>query len=621
MFPLDRWILGILLAFAISAPLAAQPNPVKTIPCDVLVAGGGLGGVASALEALRLGQKVCLTEITDWLGGQVSQQGVSALDEGRSENKEVLFSKQYKEFRRRVRKHYGGEHNPGKCWVSQLCFSPQVGAQVLEEMLEPYQRSGQLVVLTNTVIQDLELNAHQILSVTAITHIPKDPKQGVNSLPLSHFIEDWYNPIPSPRFAKQRLSLVPASRQNQQLKWIVIDATETGELLPLAGVPYRLGTDRQTPREPSARATGTDPYCTQAFTYSFVIEHTFFPQFPSKPAEYDSPFHGPSYSFGEEGNTFPVIFSYRRIKSDVYPGDFLIKMIQQFFQLGDVIYLGDQSLQNWAWGNDWRLSTATSNLVLTQQQLEAQGQLTKGNWRGGLRSSALADAETHAYGYYYWLVTGTTDAQIQKVNPQYSKPYFLQYAFLKGADSPMGTEHGLSRYPYIREGRRIIGRPSTGYSEGFTIYETDLNGQGSSMGNSKPTRFFPDSVGLGQYPLDFHSCIINENFAASPYEARILLSPQYKAYQVPLRALIPQKIDNLLAGSKNIATSHITNAAYRIHATEWAIGAAAGNTAAFALRNNVIPAEVANSDTLLKALQTQLVKQGNPIETSIFAEP
>ncbi len=621
MFPLDRWIFGILLAFAISSPLAAQPNPVKTIPCDVLVAGGGLGGVASALEALRLGQKVCLTEITDWLGGQVSQQGVSALDEGRSENKEVLFSKQYKEFRRRVRKHYGGEHNPGKCWVSQLCFSPQVGAQVLEEMLEPYQRSGQLVVLTNTVIQDLELNAHQIFSVTAITHIPKDPKQGVNSLPLSHFIEDWYNPIPSPRFAKQRLSLVPASRQNQQLKWIVIDATETGELLPLAGVPYRLGTDRQTPREPSARATGTDPYCTQAFTYSFVIEHTFFPQFPSKPAEYDSPFHGPSYSFGEEGNTFPVIFSYRRIKSDVYPGDFLIKMIQQFFQLGDVIYLGDQSLQNWAWGNDWRLSTATSNLVLTQQQLEAQGQMTKGNWRGGLRSSALANAETHAYGYYYWLVKGTTDAQIQKVNPQYSKPYFLQYAFLKGADSPMGTEHGLSRYPYIREGRRIIGRPSTGYSEGFTIYETDLNGQGSSTGNSKPTRFFPDSVGLGQYPLDFHSCIINENFAASPYEARILLSPQYKAYQVPLRALIPQKIDNLLAGSKNIATSHITNAAYRIHATEWAIGAAAGNTAAFALRNNVIPAEVANSDTLLKALQTQLVKQGNPIETSIFAEP
>jgi FAD dependent oxidoreductase len=620
MFPLDRWILGILLTFAISSPLAAQPNPVQTIPCDVLVAGGGLGGVASALEALRLGKKVCLTEITDWIGGQISQQGVSALDEGPVKNKEVLFSKQYNEFRQRVRKHYGGEQNPGKCWVSQLCFSPQVGVQVLEEMLEPYKRSGQLVVLTNTVIHDLDLKAHQIRSVTAITHIPKDPKQGVNSLPLSHFIDDWYDPRPSPKFTKRRLSLVPAS-QNYRFNWIVIDATETGELLPLARVPYRLGTDRQTPREPSARATGADPYCTQAFTYGFVIEHTFLPQFPGKIAAYDSPFHGPSYSFGKEGNTFPIIFSYRRIKSDVYAGDFLPKLIQQFFQLGDAIYLGDQSLQNWTWGNDWRLSTATTNLVLTQQQLEAQGQLTKENWRGGLRSSALADAEIHAYGYYYWLVKGTTDSQIQKVNPQYRKPYFLQYAFLQGADSPMGTEHGLSRYPYIREGRRIIGRPSKGYPEGFTIYETDINSQVASVGNSGPIKVFPDGVGLGQYPLDFHSCIIDKNFTPSPYEARTAISAQYDAYQIPLRALIPQKIDNLLAGSKNIATSHITNAAYRIHATEWAIGVAAGNTAAFALRNNVFPSEVANSDALLKDLQTQLVRQGNPIRTSVIAQP
>jgi FAD dependent oxidoreductase len=229
----------------------------------------------------------------------------------------------------------------------------------------------------------------------------------------------------------------------------------------------------------------------------------------------------------------------------------------------------------------------------------------------------LADAETHAYGYYYWLVKGTTDVYIQKTDPEYHKPYFFQYAFLQGADSPMGTEHGLSRYPYIREGRRIIGRPSKDYPEGFTIYETDINSQRSSAGKLEAIRVFPDSVGLGQYPLDFHSCITDANFTASPYEARIVLSPHYDAYQVPLRALIPQKIDNLLAGSKNIATSHITNAAYRIHATEWAIGVAAGNTAAFALRNNVIPAQIASSNTLLKALQAQLVKQGNPIKPQL----
>ena len=53
----------------------------KTIECDVLVAGGGMGGVAAALAAARRGCRTCLIEETDWLGGQLSAQGVSALDE------------------------------------------------------------------------------------------------------------------------------------------------------------------------------------------------------------------------------------------------------------------------------------------------------------------------------------------------------------------------------------------------------------------------------------------------------------------------------------------------------------------------------------------------------------
>ena len=48
---------------------------------DVLVIGGGLGGVAAALRALEAGCTVCITEQTDWLGGQATSQGVAALDE------------------------------------------------------------------------------------------------------------------------------------------------------------------------------------------------------------------------------------------------------------------------------------------------------------------------------------------------------------------------------------------------------------------------------------------------------------------------------------------------------------------------------------------------------------
>jgi hypothetical protein len=44
--------------------------------CDVLVAGGGLGGVAAALAATARGLDVVMSEPTDWIGGQLTSQAV-----------------------------------------------------------------------------------------------------------------------------------------------------------------------------------------------------------------------------------------------------------------------------------------------------------------------------------------------------------------------------------------------------------------------------------------------------------------------------------------------------------------------------------------------------------------
>lgn len=46
----------------------AQPLPETRIPCEIFIAGGGLGGVAAAYDALQLGRQVCMTEISDWIG-------------------------------------------------------------------------------------------------------------------------------------------------------------------------------------------------------------------------------------------------------------------------------------------------------------------------------------------------------------------------------------------------------------------------------------------------------------------------------------------------------------------------------------------------------------------------
>ena len=51
------------------------------LDCDVCIAGGGMGGVAAALAALHRGVRVVMTEPTDWIGGQLTQQAVSCPDE------------------------------------------------------------------------------------------------------------------------------------------------------------------------------------------------------------------------------------------------------------------------------------------------------------------------------------------------------------------------------------------------------------------------------------------------------------------------------------------------------------------------------------------------------------
>ena len=98
-------------------------------------------------------------------------------------------------------------------------------------------------------------------------------------------------------------------------------------------------------------------------------------------------------------------------------------------------------------------------------------------------------------------------------------------------------------------------------------------------------------------------------------------------FQIPLRAMIPQKIDNLVVTGKTIATSHIAAAAYRVHSFEWSSGAAAGMIASYALDNDMMPYELIDESYIkekeLQFLQRKLNDSGNPIafpDTSIFNE-
>ncbi|NBD32210.1 MAG: FAD-dependent oxidoreductase [Cyanobacteria bacterium] len=631
-------------------PSIASPPAEQTIRCDLLVAGGGLAGAATAYEGLLAGKTVCMTELTDWLGGQISSQGTSALDERATQRSLLYFPEGYLELRSRIEEYYG-ELNPGDCWVSESCFIPADAHKILKDQLLTAEKGGEgtLKWFPSTVIKDLERNAegNLIQNVTAIQHQPTETGSPLNTYPLSETIADWYRYEDSARFEKTVIRFIP-----QDENWYVIDATETGELVGLTDVPYRLGIDPRSHLEPTSASETGDPYCTQGFTYTFAMEETATPRYHQEPPFYEQ--YEPYYSYElERLASFDLVFTYRRIWSP---------QTGEERKFGGISFteptVSDISMQNWTWGNDYRPGTAEDNLIYTREQLQANGQLSPGGWQGGLRVETLAKGEENAFGFFHWLVAGTTDSQLGE---GVKEPHF-NYRFLRGLDSPMGTVHGLSKYPYMREGRRIIGRPGYGYPDGFTVWEVDISRKdytdeyyqevlspaayqdlqqevagrdtfavllGEETGKNRArSRIYPDSVGIAHYAIDFHPCMSEhppEKPGNTEREGERRGAGLPYPFQIPLRALIPQEIDNFLVAGKSIATSHIAAAAYRVHSFEWSVGAAAGTTAAFALENKIFPYELVDEPLLqekqLQQLQQRLEENGNPTafpNTSIF---
>src|SRR5947208_2664616 len=112
----------------ITVSMPAQPHEIS---CDILVAGAGMGGVAAAMRAAARGHSVCLTEETNWIGGQLTSGGVSAMDE----NRFIEISggtRTYYELRNRIRNYYRTHYrlapgalenlNPGSCYVFSIVF-------------------------------------------------------------------------------------------------------------------------------------------------------------------------------------------------------------------------------------------------------------------------------------------------------------------------------------------------------------------------------------------------------------------------------------------------------------------------------------------------------------------
>ena len=164
----------------------------------------------------------------------------------------------------------------------------------------------------------------------------------------------------------------------------------------------------------------------------------------------------------------------------------------------------------------------------------------------------------------------------------------------------VGTEDGLAKYPYIRESRRI--RAEFTVLEQHVSTEFRMKETGAKWDEVKAAEF-KDSVGIGSYRIDLHPSTGGNNS----------IDISSLPYQIPLGALLPQRVENLLPACKNLGVTHITNGCYRLHPVEWNIGEAVGALAAFCVAKKRVPRQVPRNNDLLKSFQNLLSDQGVPL--------
>ena len=106
------------------------------------------------------------------------------------------------------------------------------------------------------------------------------------------------------------------------------------------------------------------------------------------------------------------------------------------------------------------------------------------------------------------------------------------------------------------------------------------------------------------YRIDLHPSTSGDNYIDVPS----------CPFHIPLGALLPRRMTNLMAGGKNIGTTHITNGCYRLHPVEWNIGEVAGMLAAHCLNTRTTPHQVQENDSQLATFQALLARAGVEID-------
>ncbi len=387
---------------------------------EVLVIGGTASGICAGLQSSRLGVKTIIAESTPWLGGMLTAAGVSAFD-GNHNMPAGIFG----EFRARLYQHYGGSNKVSTGWVSNTLFEPHIGDSIFKAMAKNEKY--------------LQIHYHyELLSVK---------KEG-NTISGVLFYDNQL----------QKNILIKAKRY--------IDATELGDILAAANIPYDLGMESNDVTKEQVNKYGANDIV-QDITYVAVLKDYGTPQpLVERPKNYDSlEFDASNLSFYKDSTrTKPPVDAIKMLNYGKLPGN--------------------KYMLNWPiYGNDIYLN------VVEKTPKE--------------RAALLEIAKQQTLRFVYF---------IQKD---------LGFRNLALADDEFKTKDKLAYYPYYRESRRVKGLSRMVVQHIATPFETErpLYRTGIAVGDYPIDHHHKKNPAAPQH-LDFFSvpsfnipisCLIPEN--------------------------------------------------------------------------------------------------------------
>ena len=522
-------LLLLFIFFLCGAAEAAEP-----LRYDLVIAGAGTGGSAAAIQAARSGLSVALVEESDFIGGQMTGAAVATMDDvGRTRTGIYL------EFIERVRAHYaqyGTATNICLWGGDTIAVEPSVAQNLLLDMMA---EAGGIDIYRRAAVTGVTMDGDRLTGIEAARR-----GEGGEEEKISFRAE------------------------------VFIDATERGDMLPLAGARYRVGNSVSPGVNPRANV--------QDITYVAVVKKYS----GGLPADLKMP--------GPPPECEKYLAKFRSIvvrDGDTWPGSypFDIPSHNAYRALPDTdnhnLIVGDDSA-TWQyisktcinWANDYP-GRKSDRPGLSVRYIEDE------DYRKKIEREAMH--KTLCFIWYMQSELGMSDWSVdrgQGYGGYFSNDWETANDPLLPPEFAPILRH-FPPFPYVREGRRIVGLD--------TLTDADIV---RDPARGRAVKNYPTSLALGEYPVDVHGSHLDRYMEHDLGETtdsfpRTWVGSQ-GGFPVPFEAFIPMEVDGLIAAEKNISVSRMVNGAIRLHPITMHTGQAAGAIAAEAVKKKTLPRDV-----------------------------